>query len=60
MNPNFLGRVELPDNLKSLLRPVSMVKPNLELISEIILRSLGFIEARELGNKIVLMYELCK
>jgi dynein heavy chain len=49
MNPTFVGRVELPDNLKSLLRPISMVKPNQMLIAEIILYSLGFKNAKDLG-----------
>ena len=42
MNPSYLDRVELPDNLKALLRPVSMFAPDFYLISETILRSEGF------------------
>ena len=45
MNKNYIDRVELPDNLKGLLRPVSMTKPDFDLIAEITLRSEGFLEA---------------
>lgn len=60
MNPGYAGRTELPDNLKSMFRAISMVVPDTKLIAEILLFGEGFRDTRNLANKVYILFQLCK
>ncbi|KAL0231358.1 hypothetical protein GEMRC1_010762 [Eukaryota sp. GEM-RC1] len=63
LNPagkGYGGRTELPDNLKSLFRPLAMTKPDVDLIAKVLLLSEGFQSADVLAKKIVAFFSLAK
>ena len=59
MNPGYAGRSNLPDNLKKLFRSVAMSKPDKELITEVMLYSQGFIQAKDLAKHTVPFFDAC-
>lgn len=60
MNPGYAGRTELPDNLKSMFRPISMITPDNIIIAENLLFSQGFRKSKLLANKVVTLFNLTK
>ncbi|KAJ0425536.1 dynein heavy chain, cytoplasmic [Aspergillus carlsbadensis] len=59
MNPGYAGRSNLPDNLKKLFRSVAMSKPDKELITEVMLFSQGFKQAKRLSQQTVPFFDHC-
>ncbi|XP_055375876.1 dynein axonemal heavy chain 2 [Condylostylus longicornis] len=60
MNPGYAGRTELPDNLKSMFRPIAMMTPDNAIIAENLLTSDGFEKGKNLAKKVFILYELAK
>eukprot|EP00741_Cyanophora_paradoxa_P016051 tig00000042_g15496.t1 len=60
MNPGYAGRTELPESLKALFRPVSMIVPDMDLITEIMLLGEGFQQGKLLARKFMILYRLCQ
>jgi dynein heavy chain len=60
MNPGYLGRSELPQGLKALFRPMTVMVPDLVLICENFLMASGYYEAKLLASKFYCLYNLLK
>jgi len=60
MNPGYLGRSELPEGLKALFRPITVMVPDFMLIMENMFMSEGFLEAKKLALKFATLYALNK
>lgn len=53
MNPEYSGRSDLPENLKTLFRSFSMAKPDIRVIVEILLVSQNFLASKNLSLVVV-------
>jgi dynein heavy chain len=58
MNPGYLGRSELPEGLKALFRPITVMVPDLVLICENMMMSEGYEDAKPLASKFYGLYSL--
>lgn len=53
LNPGYKKRVEMPANLKTIFRPITIMMPDWSLITQILLIRYGFSETDELSKKII-------
>jgi dynein heavy chain len=58
MNPGYLGRSSLPEGLKALFRPMTVMVPDLVLICENMMMAEGYEDAKSLASKFYGLYSL--
>ncbi|XP_067889058.1 dynein heavy chain domain-containing protein 1 [Heterodontus francisci] len=56
----FDSSATIPENLRIVLRPVSVIQPDVKVITEVKLFSVGFLKASHLSRKILLFFEVAK
>ena len=59
MNPSYVGRTELPENMKSMFRPIAVVVPDRQGIIRARLAASGFRDSLLLSKKLTVLYDLC-
>ncbi|SCP04556.1 dynein heavy chain, putative [Plasmodium ovale] len=60
MNPDYLGRSKLPESLKILFRPITVIVPDFNKICENMLMAEGYVEAKHLSIKFTTFFELAQ
>ncbi|CAD2104163.1 Dhc93AB [Plasmodium vinckei petteri] len=58
MNPDYLGRSKLPESLKILFRPITVIIPDFNKICENMLMAEGYVDAKYLSIKFITFFEL--
>jgi dynein heavy chain, axonemal len=57
-NPGYAGRSELPDALKILFRPCLLTTPDMSIVCENMMMSVGLLSAKRLAAKLILFHKL--
>lgn len=60
MNPGYIGRAELPESLKALFRPITVVVPDRQLIMENMLMAEGFETAKVCSSPLHCLHDFCR